>query len=101
MIAADRLERAGRAYFRLIPLAGVCVLGWALLDLFLTPPSPAWLALAALTVLTGSFTVKIPGLVARLSVSEPFVFRSEERTSELQSPCNLVCRLLLAKKNQT
>jgi putative nucleotidyltransferase with HDIG domain len=32
------------------------------------------LALAALTVLTGSFTVKIPGLVARLSVSEPFVF---------------------------
>ena len=74
MIAADRLERAGRAYFRLIPLAGVCVLGWALLDLFLTPPSPAWLALAALTVLTGSFTVKIPGLVARLSVSEPFVF---------------------------
>jgi putative nucleotidyltransferase with HDIG domain len=74
MIAADRLERAGRAYFRLIPLAGVCVLGWALLDLYLSPPSPTWLALAALTVLTGSFTVKIPGLVARLSVSEPFVF---------------------------
>src|SRR5256885_1268098 len=24
-------------------------------------------------------------------------FRSEEHTSELQSPCNLVCRLLLAK----
>src|SRR2546426_3624321 len=29
-------------------------------------------------------------------------FRSEEHTSELQSPCNLVCRLLLEKKkNQT
>src|SRR5256885_11097653 len=26
-------------------------------------------------------------------------FRSEEHTSELQSPCNLVCRLLLEKKN--
>src|SRR5256885_12960974 len=26
--------------------------------------------------------------------------RSEEHTSELQSPCNLVCRLLLEKKNQ-
>src|SRR5256885_10514690 len=25
--------------------------------------------------------------------------RSEEHTSELQSPCNLVCRLLLGKKN--
>src|SRR5256885_10556133 len=27
--------------------------------------------------------------------------RSEEHTSELQSPCNLVCRLLLEKKNRT
>src|SRR5205807_4767405 len=27
--------------------------------------------------------------------------RSEEHTSELQSPCNLVCRLLLEKKNHT
>src|SRR5256885_10430093 len=26
------------------------------------------------------------------------VVRSEEHTSELQSPCNLVCRLLLEKK---
>src|SRR5256885_11227347 len=26
--------------------------------------------------------------------------RSEEHTSELQSPCNLVCRLLLEKKNE-
>src|SRR5256885_13287592 len=28
-------------------------------------------------------------------------FRSEEHTSELQSPCNLVCRLLLEKKKPT
>src|SRR6266446_4030416 len=28
------------------------------------------------------------------------VNRSEEHTSELQSPCNLVCRLLLEKKNK-
>src|ERR1022692_4699525 len=27
------------------------------------------------------------------------IMRSEEHTSELQSPCNLVCRLLLEKKN--
>src|SRR2546426_2275252 len=27
--------------------------------------------------------------------------RSEEHTSELQSPCNLVCRLLLEKKKPT
>src|SRR5256885_4001685 len=29
----------------------------------------------------------------------PVDVRSEEHTSELQSPCNLVCRLLLDKKN--
>src|SRR5688500_19747889 len=28
----------------------------------------------------------------------PLMLRSEEHTSELQSPCNLVCRLLLEKK---
>src|ERR1039457_7503903 len=28
------------------------------------------------------------------------IFRSEEHTSELQSPCNLVCRLLLEKKKK-
>src|SRR2546426_5842095 len=34
-----------------------------------------------------------PAEDARLAVE-----RSEEHTSELQSPCNLVCRLLLEKK---
>src|SRR5256885_12010005 len=31
----------------------------------------------------------------------PQIERSEEHTSELQSPCNLVCRLLLEKKKTT
>src|SRR5256885_13091039 len=30
----------------------------------------------------------------------PQNYRSEEHTSELQSPCNLVCRLLLEKKKK-
>src|SRR5256885_5132004 len=30
----------------------------------------------------------------------PPTVRSEEHTSELQSPCNLVCRLLLEKKKK-
>src|SRR5256885_15119693 len=33
------------------------------------------------------------------AVAELKFDRSEEHTSELQSPCNLVCRLLLEKKN--
>src|SRR2546426_3565274 len=32
--------------------------------------------------------------------NEENVNRSEEHTSELQSPCNLVCRLLLEKKKR-
>ena len=31
---------------------------------------------------------------------QPCMTRSEEHTSELQSPCNLVCRLLLEKKKK-
>src|SRR2546426_8591991 len=32
--------------------------------------------------------------------AEQAIMRSEEHTSELQSPCNLVCRLLLEKKKR-
>src|ERR1039457_7356481 len=42
------------------------------------PPTPGW---------------RQPGSYLRKS-------RSEEHTSELQSPCNLVCRLLLEKKKK-
>src|SRR5256885_3746949 len=34
----------------------------------------------------------------RVAERERLRLRSEEHTSELQSPCNLVCRLLLEKK---
>src|SRR2546426_1738098 len=35
-----------------------------------------------------------------LIVMTALAMRSEEHTSELQSPCNLVCRLLLEKKKK-
>src|SRR2546426_4439252 len=40
-----------------------------------------------------------PGWSTASSVSSK-PYRSEEHTSELQSPCNLVCRLLLEKKKK-
>src|SRR3989454_7553551 len=57
-------------------------------------------------VMTDKVTVQIPspvtGKVLQLRAKEGEVVkvgaRSEEHTSELQSPCNLVCRLLLEKK---
>src|SRR5256885_15599334 len=39
-----------------------------------------------------------PSCVSRIFSSSSTSERSEEHTSELQSPCNLVCRLLLEKK---
>src|SRR5256885_2588826 len=38
-------------------------------------------------------------IAQKVVVGRSFPERSEEHTSELQSPCNLVCRLLLEKKN--
>src|SRR5256885_5278304 len=38
------------------------------------------------------------GDMMRMRPVEGYDLRSEEHTSELQSPCNLVCRLLLEKK---
>src|SRR3989454_5014184 len=47
---------------------------------------------AALIHANGSRAMVYGGLAGRV--------RSEEHTSELQSPCNLVCRLLLEKKKK-
>src|SRR5256885_5034785 len=53
------------------------------------------------------FTLRFPApcdVAARhqlLLRCRPEACRSEEHTSELQSPCNLVCRLLLEKKKNT
>src|SRR5688500_20297247 len=43
--------------------------------------------------------VDLPLPAALLVFTYGGFLRSEEHTSELQSPCNLVCRLLLEKKN--
>src|SRR3989454_7791834 len=45
--------------------------------------------------LTGPSVRRPPTIPVETVPSRP---RSEEHTSELQSPCNLVCRLLLEKK---
>src|SRR2546426_7561729 len=49
-------------------------------------------------VRVGDAAVAVPVHVAH--VTGLGVGRSEEHTSELQSPCNLVCRLLLEKKKK-
>src|SRR5256885_5597381 len=69
--------------------AGAPLTAYALLDQLrdhgLTAPTQVYRALDKLAE---------QGVVHRLES------RSEEHTSELQSPCNLVCRLLLEKKKK-
>src|SRR5256885_11215239 len=44
---------------------------------------------------------EVEGRVFYNDAMSGFNFRSEEHTSELQSPCNLVCRPLLEKKKDS
>src|SRR5215510_3470108 len=66
----------GRLYLSAVILAGSSIAVIALRNVMLRPTWSDWVVLAALTLLTGSFTVKIPSLLARISVSDAFVFAS-------------------------
>src|SRR5256885_13071832 len=44
------------------------------------------------------FPAEVPFVAVVPRPLPDFFWRSEEHTSELQSPCNLVCRLLLEKQ---
>jgi len=67
---------AGSWYIGAVIITGLAVVGHSLYTAYQAPPSGEWVILAALTLLTGSFTVKVPTQAARLSVSETFVFTS-------------------------
>src|SRR5256885_10323985 len=58
-------------------------------------PADGWGAIAYISGGSAAILVNPPGDAATAAVAEK---RSEEHTSELQSPCNIVCRLLLEKK---
>jgi putative nucleotidyltransferase with HDIG domain len=64
----------GTAYIRLVQVAGLAILAAAALDAAAHPPGWGWLALTGFTAVTGAYAVRIPGVVVRLSVSEPIVF---------------------------
>ncbi len=63
-------------YVLIVSTAGLAVLFECIRSLQNAPIGSDWLVLALLTLLSGSFTIKVPRLPARLSVSETFVFAS-------------------------
>lgn len=70
------LSPKGQLYVVLGATAGLLVIGYCVKVLISTPIGWEWIGLAGLTLLSGSFSVRVPSLQARLSVSEPFVHTS-------------------------
>lgn len=72
----SQLSNRGRAYVLGVSAVGLTVAVYSLVQLVVLNVDLQWLMLAALTLFTGTFTVRIPGVPARLSVSDTFVFTS-------------------------
>ena len=72
----SQLRPAARAYVSTVVVVGFAAVLQSLIALYRAPVALEWLVLAALTLLTGSFTIKVPSINARLTVSETFVFAS-------------------------
>jgi diguanylate cyclase (GGDEF)-like protein/putative nucleotidyltransferase with HDIG domain len=71
-----RLTSFARAYVAAVVILGLVIVCFSIDRLWHQPIGPQWLIIAGLTLLTGSFTVKVPSINASLSVSETFVFAS-------------------------
>src|SRR4051812_5951288 len=76
MASRKRLSSVGYLYIACVIAAGVAATAYSAVRLVIEPISHQWLILAALTLLTGSFSVKVPSIAARISVSDAFVFAS-------------------------
>lgn len=65
-----------RVYLWLIIVAGLAAIAESLYHLVAYPIGFKWFLLAALTLISGSLTVRLPSAAATISVSEAFVFIS-------------------------
>jgi putative nucleotidyltransferase with HDIG domain len=75
-MTSTKAQRLGAAYVSAVIAAGAIVFAFSIRQLYLVPVSSQWFILAALTLLTGSFSIGMSPLAARVSVSETFVFAS-------------------------
>jgi putative nucleotidyltransferase with HDIG domain len=74
MALISRLSSTAKTYVGVVIASGFIVLAHSAASVSDSPPPRGWFVLATLTLLTGSLTLKIPTVSARLSVSEVFVF---------------------------
>jgi putative nucleotidyltransferase with HDIG domain len=65
-----------KTFVAVIVVVGSFALVHSIYQIYRFPPPSGWLLLAALTLLSGSFTIKVPAVPATISFSETFVFAS-------------------------
>jgi putative nucleotidyltransferase with HDIG domain len=70
------LPEKGRLFVGAVVICGSVVVAHSVAALWEGPFGSRWLILAALTLLSGSATVKLPSVPATISISETFVFTS-------------------------
>jgi putative nucleotidyltransferase with HDIG domain len=74
MVSSPLLPKNGRGYVSAVIIAGFAVVSWSVHQLTVHPVGFQWFLLAALTLVSGSATVKLPSVPASISISETFVF---------------------------
>ena len=74
MLSSPLLPQRGRAYIGAVILGGFFAVAWSARMLAVHPVGYQWFLLAALTLVSGSATVKLPSVPASISISETFVF---------------------------
>jgi putative nucleotidyltransferase with HDIG domain len=72
--AAPRHSGSHQAFVATVFVLGLAALWDAVSSLHATTTHYHWVSLAALTLLSGAFTIKVPSLSAALSISETFLF---------------------------
>lgn len=71
---SQALPKAGKLFVGAVIAAGILILALSVERLWTERASPEWLFLAGLALLSGAFTIRVPAVPARISVSEAFVF---------------------------
>src|SRR6267378_2465177 len=74
MVSRPGLTGSSRVYVWAVIAAGFAVVGGSIYQMYVEPIGNQWFILAALTLISGSATVRLPSTPASFSISEAFVF---------------------------
>src|SRR5258708_23681836 len=74
MVSGKRFSALGKTYLGLVIAAGFAIVVGSIYQLYVEPVGGQWFILAALTLISGSATIRVPASSAAISTSETFVF---------------------------